>query len=696
MKLDVLSTGSFISLMYHDFGESSLGGYTLAWKRFCNQLDYLQDNGVSGKGFGWIDELPSLGDKGCRAVVLSFDDGYRSFLKAADLISERGMQGTFFLTRDLCRHRTDFLQDSEIRELASKAEVGTHGLTHEPLNRLSRDRLQQELADSKQWLEDVTGREIRYMSAPGGYWNAGCQRLALESGYSLVGTSREWWNQPKDVARRRQVNRVAVRTHFTPTKFAQILALDRGFFALRRLRSVALAPVKAVRSRWEPRKDLKPVRQPLLSKLPAGVPSGTSERRMQVCYVFSRFPAPSETFAGNDVRALRKLGVEVAAVNLRHHHPRSSGLLQEWGLQEMQVDGVTAAKLLSGAGRMLRSPSLAAYMLGTILKDNWRRPDHLGKSLLALPRVFQVHRTLGASPPDVLHLFWGHYASLLGLLVRRTHPTVVVTAFLGAYDLHARYRTGGRLANQADCVFTHARANLPLLARQGVSSERVKVVYRGVDLGRLQYRDERKTRFRIATAGRLVPVKGMAEVIKVFARIQQQLPEASLSVVGDGPERGALERCVSELRLRGVEFTGYLPHREVFARLCQAELFLFLSRKEDERLPNVVKEAMAARCACLVSRTTGIEELVKHDQHGLVVEPGDLDAAVAGALTLLQEPVLCERMVGEALEHLERHFDLKQSMTRYRDTWEDCLAGRRGAPIRSRAAGGAVQHHPTG
>jgi glycosyltransferase involved in cell wall biosynthesis len=403
---------------------------------------------------------------------------------------------------------------------------------------------------------------------------------------------------------------------------------------------------------------------------------------MTVWYVFSRFPAPSETFAGTDLRALRRLGVAARAVNLRPAHPRAAELLREWDLAGLEVDSVTPGKLLAGLGAMLCAPAKLTWLLRAILADNWRRPEQVFKSLLALPRVFQIHRWLAADPPEVLHLFWGHYAALLGLLVRRTHPEVVVTQFLGAYDLRTEYRTSVRLARVAHAVLTHARANVAVLARSGVDATRVRVVYRGMDLERFRYDGQPKIPGRVATAGRLVADKGMAEVLEAFAQVQREMPSASLCLIGDGPERAALERRARALGLRGVEFTGYLPHREVFERLCAAEVFLFLSWSE--HLPNVVKEAMAARCACVVSRTTGIEELVAPGQWGLVVVARDTGAAAAGVLQLLRAPDLREQFADRALAHLREHFDAQASMCRYREIWEACRAssgGRRHALV---------------
>lgn len=401
---------------------------------------------------------------------------------------------------------------------------------------------------------------------------------------------------------------------------------------------------------------------------------------MHVWYVFSRFPA--ETFAGSDVRVLRSLGVRVEAVNLRFIPPGAGRLLAEWGIGDVPLDEVTWAKLARGCGEMLRRPGLLAWGLAIVLCDCWRRPVQLFKSLLALPRCFQLVGRLDADSPDVVHLFWGHYASLFGLLVRRLHPSRVVTMFLGAYDLRTAYPPSVRLAAAAHRVFTHARANLPLLAAMGVPSGWVEVVYRGVDFERLGGGTERIP-FRIATVGRLIPEKGMADVIESFAQVSTRLPGASLCVVGGGPQRRALELHVGALGLNRVEFTGSLAHREVLARLGEAEVFLSLSH--EEHIPNVVKEAIAAGCACVVSRTAGIEELVQDGVHGFVVEVGDVAAAAAAVERLFADAGLRQRLAAAALGHLRARFDAQVNMRRYVEVWGEALPrGKGGALVHQR------------
>jgi peptidoglycan/xylan/chitin deacetylase (PgdA/CDA1 family) len=243
--------------MYHDFGESARDSYTLSWAQLAEQLNYLHREGYVVEGFGGLEARLASGERPARYAVLTLDDGYRAFLRAADHLAQRGLRATFFLTRDYCRQREGFLRETEIRELAGLVELGTHGLRHEPVTWLPPDAARAALADSKHWLEDLIGREVRYMSAPGGYWNGACQRLAREVGYTLVGNSVQWWNRPEAVARTGQVNRVALRAQFSLEVFDQILRRAPRFYLARRLRSLLLAWPNALRGRWEIRRPAR-------------------------------------------------------------------------------------------------------------------------------------------------------------------------------------------------------------------------------------------------------------------------------------------------------------------------------------------------------------------------------------------------------------------------------------------------------
>ena len=400
---------------------------------------------------------------------------------------------------------------------------------------------------------------------------------------------------------------------------------------------------------------------------------------MNVAYVTSAFPASSETFAGTDIRALRSHGADVTVYTLKPEQPNARALQEQWKMTDVPVRHLTASRVASGLAYALQHPGLAALAVWTTVRDNWRTPRHLAKGLAILPSAFAVLRQLAEDEPDVVHIFWGHFPAIVGVLARRALPGAVVTTFLGAYDLHERYRTSVTLANLADGMFTHVHANVPTIVSLGVDEEKVRAIPRGVDLGRFQLGNGAKIPQRIAAVGRMVEDKGFQNVVEAFARVRAKWPEATLHLIGDGAYRAELERMVQERGIGGVTFRGFLPHPEVFAALEKAEVFMLLS--PSERLPNAVKEAMAAGCVCVVSDTPGIEELVRPGVDGFVVQDTDWDGAAEAIERTFADPALRARMSENARAHIDEAYSSVRNMGLYHRLWQRMLdAKRAGAP----------------
>jgi len=94
-----------------------------------------------------------------------------------------------------------------------------------------------ELEGSKKWLEDVTGEEVRYMAAPGGFVSRRVLRMAYGFGYRLIGTCRESVNPVSKLDLPGTLNRVNVRRRFSLEDFRRIVENDFGFYLRRRIRS---------------------------------------------------------------------------------------------------------------------------------------------------------------------------------------------------------------------------------------------------------------------------------------------------------------------------------------------------------------------------------------------------------------------------------------------------------------------------
>lgn len=403
---------------------------------------------------------------------------------------------------------------------------------------------------------------------------------------------------------------------------------------------------------------------------------------MRIAVITMQFPVPSETFASNDVRELRKRGAEVEVHCLRAAHPQAAEMLEERELHGLRVEHNDFAVGLRGFLYALGRPGLLARTVRWLIGCSWRKPAQLTKALGLLPRAFAILRGLGETRPDVVHIAWGHYPALVGYLVQQHSPGTATSLSLAAYDLTAEFGGSIEVAQRADFVRTLAHCNVPDVVRfTGVSPQRVEVIYDGIDLARIERIASEQARVprRISVASRLIASKRVDDAIAIFASLHRRWPESTLVVMGDGPERQRLEALCRDLGLaEAVEFLGHVSHERAIRQLARSEVTLLTSAKASERLPNAVKEGMACGCICVVSDSPGIAELVRHGLSGFVVPPGRAGEAEEAIEAVFSREVDVAAIADRARRHVRERFDLASSADRYVELWTATLQARRG------------------
>ncbi len=144
--------------------------------------------------------------------------------------------------------------------------------------------------------------------------------------------------------------------------------------------------------------------------------------------------------------------------------------------------------------------------------------------------------------------------------------------------------------------------------------------------------------------GRLVGRKGFDTAIKGFARVAADYPELHLVLAGDGPKRDELEALA---RQSGggerIHFVGAQTGRIKVALLQRAQLVIIPSVEEDN-MPLVVLEAMAAGRPVLASRLGGIPDVVVDGENGRLFEPGNDQELATGLGEMMQQGKKLERM----------------------------------------------------
>jgi peptidoglycan/xylan/chitin deacetylase (PgdA/CDA1 family) len=210
--------------------------FTLTPRAFASCLDLIAAGPMAPslvRGLRWDDPGPHL--------LLTFDDGGRSALHAADELSRRGWRGHFFIVTGRIGTRT-FLDRSEIRYLHDCGHViGSHSHTHPNIFREQpEDRMREEWRTSADILSDLIGVPCETAAVPGGDISPQVLRLADEAGFQVLFTV-EPELRPRRVGSCRVLGRCLIKSSMTPERVAE-LARAQGWeraLLLRRLKVLA-------------------------------------------------------------------------------------------------------------------------------------------------------------------------------------------------------------------------------------------------------------------------------------------------------------------------------------------------------------------------------------------------------------------------------------------------------------------------
>jgi glycosyltransferase involved in cell wall biosynthesis len=194
---------------------------------------------------------------------------------------------------------------------------------------------------------------------------------------------------------------------------------------------------------------------------------------------------------------------------------------------------------------------------------------------------------------------------------------------------------------------------------EGFASDQLYWMPNPVDIANFApYGDREKTELRskfgitpVAAAvlycGRLAAGKGLPELIDAFALVAQQVPEALLLIVGDGPLRAQLAIQATQLHLEDnkVRFVGQARPTEVCDWLNVADVFTLVSFSEG--FPCALAEAMSTGLPCVVSDIPANRQLIDDGKHGFLTPVNDKEAISIAIVKLLKDVTLRSRM-GEA------------------------------------------------
>ena len=385
--------------------------------------------------------------------------------------------------------------------------------------------------------------------------------------------------------------------------------------------------------------------------------------RKEIFFVLMKFPAHSEVFAANEIKRLMlDHEVNVTVISYRHLGKDDESLIKEFGLSNVRI--ITPSVRLS-----LQEMKIFLKTLWVLLKVAFSIKVFCRATLVRDLYIIFLSSLLRAKSswiiPNVVHCFWGHHPAWFLLAFNMKY--VIRSMFLGAYDLNQKLPISKYVGEfVAEVVFTHSMHGVNELSNFGIPKSKVRLNYRGLDIEKLESgnSDPPKSfelRDGFVSAGRLIPQKGFLEMVEFFSA---STFSGHLEIYGDGPEKITIENFIEHNRIKNVHLKGLVSQTDLYGAFRSAKFFLFLSTKEGEILPNVVKEAMLAGCVVICKRIPAMDELINDRANGFLFDSVD---EIEDILKLPDHRL--KTVALSARKHIRSNYCAKITVGNYLDSW---------------------------
>jgi colanic acid/amylovoran biosynthesis glycosyltransferase len=392
---------------------------------------------------------------------------------------------------------------------------------------------------------------------------------------------------------------------------------------------------------------------------------------MRVGYVIKRYPLLSQTFIVNEILAHESAGLDLEIFSLR---------------PPKEEDRHASVSRVKAPITYIPGPEAGAADLWTEIVLASRRWPDLGAAIAgsvdeAAGDIYQalvLARLVAERGIRHLHAHFANVATTVARLAGR-FASVPYSFTAHARDIfHEKVvpeKLGRKLAD-ARAVITVSDFNLKhLRGAYGPAASSVRCVYNGLDLSRFGYAAPVKRPPTVISVGRLVEKKGFGLLVDACQLLAKRGRTFRCLIIGSGPLEEALRERITRLGLRDtVELVGPRPQEEVMRLVQDSAVFaapcVVGADGDRDGMPTVLLEAMALGTPCVSTDVTGIPEVLRDGETGLMVPQHDALAVADAVERLLKDAILCDRLATAARRLMEHEFDIHRNAARIRTVFE--------------------------
>jgi glycosyltransferase involved in cell wall biosynthesis len=232
------------------------------------------------------------------------------------------------------------------------------------------------------------------------------------------------------------------------------------------------------------------------------------------------------------------------------------------------------------------------------------------------------------------------------------------------------------VCRRADLVRCVSRSVVESAERLGISSEKLFYLPPRVDTKTFSTATKHHHRHATRTAlgigespallfiGSLTPFKGIDDLCKAFVRVRARIPDVVLVVVGSGPQSAHLHQIAVGLDdPSAVVVVGRVEHARVPELLSVADALVVPSRNEG--IPRVILEALAMQVPVVATDVGGVSELIRDEETGLLVPPGDQEKLVLALCKILENREGAARLARRGRSKVQGDYELNSNLDAY-------------------------------
>lgn len=389
---------------------------------------------------------------------------------------------------------------------------------------------------------------------------------------------------------------------------------------------------------------------------------------MRIAYFTSSYPRATDTFIQREVIHLRGAKEEVLTCALRAAPEANnvSTLVISERKNTTYFLPVSPLKLLSlNLKYLLTRPGIYAKTLALAFQTRRHGLKGTLYQLFYFQEALLLANYLVQHNIEHLHNHFGDSSGMVTMLASKLSNVGYSITFHGPHIFFEptllALREKVKYAKFIVCISNYCKSQMMLFS-DSEDWHKLKIVHCGIDLNSYTIAPQQEKQpdrpVKLLYVGRLAAEKGVPVLLRSLIALKNEGYQFHLTLLGDGPERTALE---AEVKTHGldqmVQFGGFASQETVRATLQASDVFVLPSFAEG--VPVSLMEAMACGVPVIGTNVGGVTELIEHGVSGLVVAPSDEVALKKAISDYLENPALRQSVKQAARKVVESQFNLE-------------------------------------